>query len=232
MAAVFAFLGMLLISILVALLAALQLGDFFNAGGEFGLVILGVVAFTSVSLAVFALAYRVTRRVGALTVVAVALGIAALAPLALPGLIQKIADRSNNPYTVGVENTYITLELIIPALSAVLVQWGLVRRHWLRLHGEEELTRWPWVTTAVAGLVILNPIGLAFLGGTLNRSGGDLLWEFVATVTGAGLAALLVMAWIECYIRDRMLNRRLGAPPLAPREAAPDEFKSVKASPL
>jgi len=232
MAAVFAFLGMLLISILVALLAALQLGDFFSAGGEFGLVILGVVAFTSVSLAVFALAYRVTRRVGALTVVAVALGIAALAPLALPGLIQKIADRSNNPYTVGVENTYITLELIIPALSAVLVQWGLVRRHWLRLHGEEELTRWPWVTTAVAGLVILNPIGLAFLGGTLNRSGGDLLWEFVATVTGAGLAALLVMAWIECYIRDRMLNRRLGAPPLAPREAAPDEFKSVKASPL
>jgi len=232
MAAVFAFLGILLISILVALLAALQLGDFFNAGGEFGLVILGVVAFTSVSLAVFALAYRVTRRVGALTVVAVALGIAALAPLALPGLIQKIADRSNNPYTVGVENTYITLELIIPALSAVLVQWGLVRRHWLRLHGEEELTRWPWVTTAVAGLVILNPIGLAFLGGTLNRSGGDLLWEFVATVTGAGLAALLVMAWIECYIRDRMLNRRLGAPPLAPREAAPDEFKSVKASPL
>jgi hypothetical protein len=221
-----------LISILVALLAALQLGDFFNAGGEFGLVILGVVAFTSVSLAVFALAYRVTRRVGALTVVAVALGIAALAPLALPGLIQKIADRSNNPYTVGVENTYITLELIVPALSAVLVQWGLVRRHWLRLHGEEELTRWPWVTTAVAGLVILNPIGLAFLGGTLNRSGGDLLWEFVATVTGAGLAALLVMAWIECYIRDRMLNRRLGAPPLAPREAAPDEFKSVKASPL
>jgi hypothetical protein len=133
---------------------------------------------------------------------------------------------------VGVENTYITLELIVPALSAVLVQWGLVRRHWLRLHGEEELTRWPWVTTAVAGLVILNPIGLAFLGGTLNRSGGDLLWEFVATVTGAGLAALLVMAWIECYIRDRMLNRRLGAPPLAPREAAPDEFKSVKASPL
>ncbi len=232
MAAVFAFLGMLLISILVALLAALQLGDFFNAGGEFGLVILGVVAFTSVSLAVFALAYRVTRRVGALTVVAVALGIAALAPLALPGLIQKIADRSNNPYTVGVENTYITLELIIPALSAVLVQWGLVRRRWLRLHGEEELTRWPWVTTAVAGLVILNPIGLAFLGGTLNRSGGDLLWEFVATVTGAGLAALLVMAWIECYIRDRMLNRRLGAPPLAPREAAPDEFKSAKESPL
>src|SRR5204862_963390 len=118
----------------------------------------------------------------------------------------------------------ITLELIVPALIAVLVQWGLVRRRWRRLHGDEELTRWPWVTTAVAGLVILNPFGLAFLHGTLSRSGGDLLWEFVATVTGGVLAALLVMAWIECYIRERMLNRRLEAPPLAPREPTPDEL--------
>ncbi len=233
MAAVFAFLGMLLISMLVALLAALQLGDFFNASGEFGLVILGVVAFTIVALAVFALAYRVTRRAGVLTVVAVVLGIVALAPVALPGLVQKIADRSHNPYTVGVENTYITLELIVPALLAVLVQWGLVRRRWLRTHGDEELTRWPWVTTAVAG-ARRSSIRSAwrFSQGTLNRSGGDLLWEFVATVTGAALAALLVMAWIECYIRERMLNRRLGAPPLAPREAAPDEFKSAKELPL
>jgi peptidoglycan/LPS O-acetylase OafA/YrhL len=84
----------------------------------------------------------------------------------------------------------------------------------------------------VAGLVILNPFGLAFLQGTLNRSGGDLLWQFVATVTGAGLAALLVMAWIECYIRERMLNRRLEAPPPAPREVAPDGFKSAKELPL
>ena len=224
MAAVFAFLGMLLISMLVALLATLQLGDFFTASGEFGLVILGVVAFTILAMAVFALVYAVTRRAGVLTAVAVILAIVALAPVALPGLIQKIADRSTNPYTVGTENTSITLELIVPALLAVLVQWGLVRRRWLRLHGDEELTRWPWVTTAAAGLVILNPFGLAFLQGTLNRSGGDLLWEFVATVTGAGLAALLVMAWIECYIRERMLSRRLEAPPLAPREAAPGEM--------
>src|SRR5882757_113910 len=228
MAAVFAFLGMLLISMLVALLAALQLGDFFNASGEFGLVILGVVAFPIFALVVFALAYAVTRRAGMLTVVAVLLAIVALAPAALPGLIQKIADRSHNPYTVGTENTYITLELIVPALLAVLVQWGLVRRRRLRLHGDEELTRWPWVTTAAAGLVTLNPFGLAFLQGTLNRSGGDLLWEFVATVTGVGLGALLVMAWIECYIRERMLNRRLASPPLAPREAAPGEFHQIR----
>src|SRR5437868_7456694 len=108
MAAVFAFLGMLLISMLVALLAALQLGDFFNANDEFGLVILGVVAFAILAWAVFALTYAVTRRAGVLTVVAVILAIVALVPAVLPGLIQKIADRSHNPYTVGTENTSIT----------------------------------------------------------------------------------------------------------------------------
>ncbi len=50
MAAVFAFLGMLLISMVVALLAALQLGDFFGASSEFGLVILLVMAFAAVAL--------------------------------------------------------------------------------------------------------------------------------------------------------------------------------------
>ncbi len=56
--------------------------------------------------------------------------------------------------------------------------------------------------------MILNPFGLAFLQGTLKRSGGDIMWEFTATVTGAAVAALLVAAWIECYIRDRMIKRR------------------------
>ncbi len=52
--------------------------------------------------------------------------------MALPGLIQMIADHSTNPFTVGTENMSITLELVVPALLAVLVQWGLVRRRWLR----------------------------------------------------------------------------------------------------
>jgi hypothetical protein len=209
MAAVFAFLGMLLISMVVALLAALQLGDFFGANDEFVLVIAGVMGFTVVALAVFAAVYRLTRHPGMLSVAALVLAVLALAPVVLPGLVQIIADRSTNPYTVGTENTHITLELVIPALLAVLVQWGLVRRRWLRSAGAEDLTHWPWVTTAIAGLVILNPVGLAFLQATLNRSGGDFMWEFTATVTAVVLGALLVMAWIECYIRERILRRRL-----------------------
>ncbi len=39
------------------------------------------------------------------------------------------------------------------------------------------------------------------------------MWEFTATVTGVVLGALLVMAGVECYIRERMLNRRLAASP-------------------
>jgi hypothetical protein len=224
MATVFAFLGIWLISLVVALLAAFQLGDFFGANAEFGLVILGVMGFTVLALLVFALAYAKARRAAVLAFVGLALAAIALAPAALPGLVQTIADRSTNPYTVGTENTSIMLELVIPALLAVLVQWGLVRRRWLRAAAEDDFTRWPWIATAVAGLVVLNPIGLAFLQGTLKRSGGDFMWEFTAMVTGAVLAALLVMAWIECYIRDRILRRRLEGPIASSRGPAPTGF--------
>lgn len=215
MAAVAAFLGMLLISMVVALLAALQLGDFFGAGPELAPVLAVVMAFSAASLAVFAVACRLTPRAGPLGAVALILAVLALAPILLPGLIRAIAERSTNPYTVGIENTYITIELVVPALLAVLVQWGLVRRHWLRTAGAEEMTRWPWFTTGVACLVILNPLGLTFLKSTLLPSGGDFMWQFVATITAGVLGALLVMAWVECYIRDRMLNRRSeeAAPP-------------------
>ena len=114
MAAAFAFLGIWLISLVVALLAALQLGDFFGANNEFGLVILGVMGFTVFALLVFALAYAMARRAAVFAFVALALAAIALTPAALPGLIQTIADRSTSPYTVGIENTSITLELVIP----------------------------------------------------------------------------------------------------------------------
>lgn len=228
MATVVAFLGMLLISMLVALLAALQLGDFFLANDEFILVMAGVAGFTAVSLAVFAFIYARAQRASSITGVALGLALIALAPTALPGLIQKIADRSTNPYTVGVENTSIVIELIVPALLAVLAQWGLVRRRWLRNAGEDDLTRWPWFTVAVAAFVILNPMGLSFLQSTLKHSPTDWLWELTSTVTAGVLGVLLVAAWIECYIRDRILNRRQAGhpPPLEPLSGDGAEVRS------
>jgi hypothetical protein len=162
---------------------------------------------------VLALAYAVARSARVLNGVALGLAVVALAPAVLPGLIQKIADRSTNPSTVGIENTYITIELIVPALAAVLVQWGLVRRRWLRAAGGDDFSLWPWVTTAIAGLVILNPLGLSLLQATLKHSASDFLWELEASVTAGALGVLLVMVWIECYIRDRVLRRRLQARP-------------------
>ena len=208
-----AFLGMLLISMLVALLATLQLGDFFLASDEFSLVIAGVAGFTAVSLAALAVAYTAAERVGQLTAIALLLALLALSPVALPGLIRVIASYSTNPYSVGVENTYITIELVVPALLAVLVQWGLVRRRWLREAGEQELSRWPWIATGVSCLVILSPIGLSFVGSTLKHAAGDFMWPLTAMVTETVLGVLLVAAGVECYIRDRMLNRRLAGPP-------------------
>jgi hypothetical protein len=202
---------MLLLSLVVALLAVLQLGDFFQAGGEIGLVILAVSGFAVLSLSLFALVYAVARRAGALTAAALFLVLIALIPMAMPGLVQAIAGRSALP---------LALELTVPALIAVLVQWGLVRRRWLLAAGEDDLSRWPWITTVAAGLVVLSPFGLTFLADTLKHSPTDSTWEFTATVTAAVLGALLVMAWIECYIRERILNRRMAAggapaPPMA-----------------
>ena len=141
MATTFAFLGMLLMSMVIALLAALQLGDFFGVGNEFAWVILAVAGFAVFALLVFALAYWLVRRADLLIWVAWVLAGLALAPLVLPELAQTIADRSANPTTVGAENVAITLELVIPALLAVLVQWGLVRRRFLRSAGQDDLTR-------------------------------------------------------------------------------------------
>ena len=216
MATVVAFLGMLLLSLAVALLVALQLGDFFGASDEFPLVIAAVAGFTVVTLVIFAVAYATARHARILAGIALLLALLALMPLLPTGLVQRIADRSTNPFTVGMGQTYITLELIIPSLAAVLMQWGLVRRRFLRDAGMNDLGLWPWVTTAVAGFIILNPIGLAFVAETLRRQTSEFLWHFTASVTVGVVVVLLVMAWIECYIRDRMLRRR---PPTAPADA-------------
>ena len=210
MAGVFAFIGMLSISLLVALLATLQLGDYFFANNEFGLVILGVMAFTSVSLAAFWMASSRITRPRHLAYVALGLALLALYPIALPGLVAAIASHSTNPYSVGIEETYISIELVIPALLAVLVQWGLVRRRWLRARGESDVTRWPWIAIATAALVILSPIGLSVVGSTLKHAAGDFMWPLAAMVTGSGLALLITMAAIEYYIRDRNLRRGWG----------------------
>jgi hypothetical protein len=215
MAAVIAFVGIWLMSLVVAVLAALQLGDFFRANDEFPAIIATLAVFVTCTMAIFAAAYASARQVRILHWVGLMLALLTFAPAFSPGFIQKIADHSINPYTVGVENTSIAIELVGPTLLAVLVQWGLVRRRWLRAAGDDDFSRWPWVTTVIGGLAVLNPLGLDILGATLRHSPTERLWQFWAAITAGAVLVLVVMALIECYIRGRIARRRLAT--AAPR---------------
>lgn len=212
MAAVFAFLGIYLTSLLVAELAALSLGDFFGTNDEFIVVLAVVAAFATLAAIVFAIVYGTVKRARPLNGVALLLGLVAIIAVAVPSLVgvpnlvSWIASFSTNPFTVGEEEISIALELVIPAMLAVLVQWGLVRRRYLQMTGADDLALWPWITTGIATFVLLNPLGLTFVLASFKRV--DLMWAFMASATAGTVGALVVMAAVECYIRRRILRRR------------------------
>jgi hypothetical protein len=208
MAAAFAYIGMLLLSLVVAMVAALQLADFFNATEEFIVVIVVIMIFAFAAMAVFSIVSAVARRGRTINAIAFALALLALALVSLPLALESIADRSTHPFRPGSGSLTITLELLVPVLIIVLVQWGLVRRRWHRVHGSDDLSLWPWMTTVLAGLVILNPYGLLVLATAFGKPTGDLQWQFMALLTVGGSLGLLVMAGIEYYIRDNMMQRR------------------------
>lgn len=213
MGTVFVFVGILLVSLVVSFLVALQLADFFQATEEFAAVMMALVAFEFVALVIFAVTYTAARRVGALAAVAVLLCIAALALVALPSIIDMRAGRAVLADSFTGKNLAVSLELLVPAVIAVLVQWGLVRHRWLRTRGLEDLSPWPWMTTVVAGLAVLNPLGLSVVASAFEQSATDWFRQTWTAATVAGAITVLVMAWAEYYIRGRMLGRRLGTRP-------------------
>jgi hypothetical protein len=209
MSAFLAFLGIFLLSLFVALLAALQLADYFAATEEFGLVLIALPVFVTICLLTFIAANVWARQPRVFNAVAAGLALLAFIPLAFPALVKTAADRSTNPFSIAIENTAVALEFIVPALVAVLVQWGLVRRRWLRLRGEDDLSLWPWIATMVGGLAILNPYGLDIIGQAISYGPTNWLRDMVRTIALGGVAALLGMVFLETYIRGRMLRRRL-----------------------
>ena len=209
MSAFLAFLGTFLLSLFVALLAALQLADYFAATEEFGLVLIALPVFVTICLLAFIAANVWARQPRVFNAVAAGLALLAFIPLAFPALVKTAADRSTNPFSIAIENTAVALEFIVPALVAVLVQWGLVRRRWLRLRGEDDLSLWPWIATMVGGLAILNPYGLDIIGQAISYGPTNWLRDMVRTIALGGVAALLAMVFLETYIRGRMLRRRL-----------------------
>jgi uncharacterized membrane protein YcjF (UPF0283 family) len=75
---------------------------------------------------------------------------------------------------------------------------------------------WPWITTAVGGLAILNPLGLAVLSAALKQDATAWLNELWTTVAAAGAGILIVAAAVECYIRSRIRRRRTAGDALDP----------------
>jgi hypothetical protein len=208
MSAFLTFLGTFLLSLFVALLVALQLADYFAATEEFALVLMALPVFVTICLLAFIAANALARQPRVFNAVAACLALLAFMPLAFPALVKTAADRSSNPFSIAIENTAVALEFIVPALVAVLVQWGLVRRRWLRLRGEDDLSLWPWIATVVGGLAILNPYGLDIVGQAITYTPTNWLRDMVRTIALSGAAALLAMVFLETYIRGRMLRRR------------------------
>ncbi len=97
------------VSLLVAVLAALQLGDFFMAGDEFIWVIGTVAAFV---VAAWVSLRRCTQRRSRARAHphSTAVGAAAAALVLAPGLARWIASHSSNPYTVGDDQVIVRLE--------------------------------------------------------------------------------------------------------------------------
>ncbi len=209
MSAFLAFLGTFLLSLFVALLAALQLADYFAATEEFALVLITLPVFVTICLLAFIAANVLARQPRVFNAVAACLALLAFMPLAFPAFVKTATDRSTNPFSLATENTAVALEFIVPALVAVLVQWGLVRRRWLRLRGEDDLSLWPWIATIVGGLAILNPYGLDIIGQAISYGSTNWLRDVVRTMALTGVAVLLAMVFLETYIRGRMLRRRL-----------------------
>src|SRR5207249_10634637 len=97
MGTVFTFIGILLVSLLVAIMAALQLADFFNATQEIIVVLMLQPIFVVVSLVAFVIAYAAG---GTRAIAATAIGLAVLALVGAPSAALFIADRATNPYAV------------------------------------------------------------------------------------------------------------------------------------
>jgi hypothetical protein len=208
----FVFFGILLLSQFVALLAGLQLADHFRATEEFIAVMMAIIVFALVAIVAFAIAYAFARTTRPLRTVAMTLVLVVLVLLALPTVIPWLYEPKVNPLRITTKEVPVLLELLVPALILILVQWGLVRRRWLRVRGDEDLSYWPWVTTVLAGLIVLNPVGLEIASSAL-RGTGSALKDSYRTTAIAAAAIFIVMACIEIYVRGRMLRRRITAYP-------------------
>jgi hypothetical protein len=216
------FIAALVISLLVAFVAGQVIAMQFALTEEYIAVMFGYVIFALVAIALFAVTYLIARKARAFNWTAVGLALLLVVLALLPNVIDAVQGRGTNPYNFS-KDIEVTLALLVPGLLLILIQWGQVRRRWQNLREPDgAMTCWPWVTTVIGTIAVLNPFGLDILKSALTASPGDLmrgLWLMITAATGAALA---IGAIIEYGVRRRAMRARAVA---ASKALAPDSEK-------
>jgi hypothetical protein len=145
------FAGVYILSLVLAYAVGMQVAEYFLLQDEFIVVMFALALFSFVVIAVFAAIYIVQPKVNWLGYGAIGLALVAFGIEELPALGDAFARRSTNPYLVGsAQDRAIAASLLLPAFVMLLIQWPLLRRHWLIARGLEHRMLWPWFTIALA----------------------------------------------------------------------------------
>ncbi len=206
------FVGIYLLTLLIALFIGIQLADFFHSQEEFIAVLMAQVLFSLAAIFTFAIVYRLAASMRALGLAALGLVIAAVLLEELPALSQMIATRSTDPYTLGTAHDIaIAVELLIPAFVLVLIQWRLLRWRWLAAHKLEDGSTWPWITMVVAGAILCNRLAMEIMSSAVRQAPDDMLAAFWLKISIAVAAVLICLGIMERNMRRRRLARRTEA---------------------
>ena len=101
--------------------------------------------------------------------------------------------------------------MLVPAFAMLLIQWRLLRRHWLAARGLEHRTPWPWITIVVGGLLLCNPLAFDIIGSAIRQAPDDMLATFWLKISIAVVALLVSAGMMEWNMRRRRLAQRAAA---------------------
>jgi hypothetical protein len=210
MGTLFSFILAFIVSWFAGNAVAHALAIHFNADLEFVIVMFGLFLVALVSIIMFAIAYQFVRhpRTFNYAALGVVLLITLLVVLALR--YEPIFGKSTYSQQFDEKSIHLMLEFLVPSWIIILIQWGWVRRRWGRTGPpgarEMAMTRWPWIVTIVALIVVLSPPGLGVIEAGVRQSATDWLRSIWLGVTLGGAAVILVLAWIEHRIRARRIE--------------------------
>ena len=209
MRSILIFSGVYILSVAVAYAVGIQVAAYFFLDEEFIAVVFALGLFSVVAIAVFAMVNAVQPNVKWLGYAAIGLGVIAFGVGQIPELVDAIASRSTNPYLVGREqDRAIAVSLLLPALVMLLIQWPLLRRHWLLARGLEHRTPWPWFTIALACALALDRPGLDVIGSVIDQSSTDWLVGLWTLIVAIACGVLVALGMLEWWLRRRRLARR------------------------